>query len=86
MRDWEKRFFLYWLLGPVAWPLRTCRRAWAWQDPTLLFECPFRHQHLIVSPLEGLAKANKTKSPRNRVEVSVFSQRRMCLGGPVRVL
>lgn len=55
--------------------------------PTLLFECPSRHQDLVISPPESVARADKTKSASgNRVEIPKFPQRRTCLVGLGRVL
>lgn len=55
--------------------------------PTLLFECPSRHQDLVISPPESVARATKIKSASgNRVEIPKFPQRRTCLVGLGRVL
>lgn len=69
--------------GPAPWPLRVCRVL----CPTLLFECPSRHQDLVISPPESVARANKTKSASgNRVEILKFPQRRTHLVGLGRIL
>lgn len=55
--------------------------------PALRFECPSRHQDLVISPPESVARANKTKSASgNRVEILKFPQRRTRLVGLGRIL
>lgn len=82
----EKDFSSQWVLGqPFA--SESPQKGLGVLCPTLLFECPSRYQDLVISPLESVARANKTKSASgNRVEIPKFPQRRTHLVGLGRVL